>query len=249
MSEQVIGVDYSSYNDSADIPGIIDYAMAKRNGAEFMIFRASLGSTRHDRVWDDGLSVPAAIKTGAVIGAYHFLDDSNWRTQLDLFKSQLKKYPVHLPPIVDFEYKPPNGDGTLWEFTKHLMDETGRTPIMYTGYYYWLENVKYPNSPTWAQFPLWLAQYKEQANPHAVPPFSIISIPPPWKKFHFLQFDQSGDGVKYGSAAQGSLGADVNVWNGTLNELRTFAGMDKVPDITDRVAALEKAAKAHGWIL
>ena len=155
--------------------------------------------------------------------AYHLID---WRmdttAQAVMFCSLLKDDPGELPPVLDLEmtqkfmtdcgYVPLTAkeiQGRAWAFLTAVEKATGRVPIIYTGYYYWIEWMT--PDPAWAKYPLWLAWYEDEG---------IIKVPPPWTKWAFWQYSANGNGPAYGSTG---LSMDMNVYNGTVADLLRFA--------------------------
>ena len=211
---RVLGCDTSFWN------GKMAYGKMKSAGAEFVYVKASQMTidTQFKNYW------PAAKDAGLLRGAYHYLD---WRmsemVQAKMFCDLLKDDPGELPPVCDFESQymapePAVANGKLWNFLQEVEQRLGRVPMIYTGYYYWLQ-YSTPNIG-WAKYPLWLAWYA---------PENWVKVPPPWAKWTFWQYTGNGNGPQYGS--QG-LSMDMNWFNGDIAALRAFANSQIVPPVT-----------------
>jgi hypothetical protein len=116
-------------------------------------------------------------------------------------KLQLSLYSLSAPEV----------QGKVWNFLQSVEKITKRIPMIYSGYYYWLQWMT-PNSG-WLKYLFWLAWYANE---------SVIKVPPPWKKWTFWQFSGNGNGPQYGS--QG-LSLDMDYFNGTLDDLKVFANV------------------------
>lgn len=231
---KTIGCDVSFWN------GAVDFNKMKSAGASFCYAKASQLSAdaRFAEYW------PAMKTAGLLRGAYHYLD---WRvselTQAKLFVDTMGGDWGELPPVCDFESQtaapePAVANGKLWNFLQYVEQKTGHIPMIYTGYYYWLQYGT-PNVG-WAKYPLWLAWYAAE---------NIVKVPLPWTKWTFWQYTGNGDGAKYGSTG---LSMDMDWFNGSLAELQAFAGAPipaPVLTLEQRVAKLEQAARDHGWVI
>lgn len=110
---------------------------------------------------------------------------------------------------------PSQVEGLVWDFLMGMQTAAKRTPMIYSGFFYWLKWMT--PTTTWKQFPLWEAWYA---------PESVIRVPPPWTSWTFWQFTGNGDGPSFGSAGKSM---DESWYNGTLAELQAFAGGVPVP--------------------
>jgi lysozyme len=182
-------------------------------GADFVFIKAS------QQVEDDQFkhSWKNAKSAGLLRGAYHYLD---WRmselTQAALFTGLLVGDVGELPPVLDLEMNPAPLNltkgviqGKVWNFLQAVEKATGRIPMIYSGFYYWLE---WMNTNTiWARYPFWLAWYAKE---------SIVKVPPPWPKWTFWQYTDKSVGLAFGGETGGM---DLSYFNGTVDELRKFA--------------------------
>jgi LysM repeat protein len=93
---------------------------------------------------------------------------------------------------------------------------SGKKPIIYSGQYFLQDYLSEAGGgpPSWAKdYALWLAQYPNQYTP-GMQPF----LPRGWFKWTFWQYSEKGriNGI--------NADVDLNVFNGTLEELYKFAG-------------------------
>jgi lysozyme len=152
-----------------------------------------------------------------------------------------------LPPVCDFEMttyapEPAVANGKLWNFLQALERITGKIPMIYSGYFYW--HYYGTSNIGWAKYPWWLPWYESEAS--IATSMAYYNYPMPWKKWTFWQYTGNGNGPQYGSTG---LSMDMNYFNGTIEELKIFAGTTPPPvqTLEQRVSKLEQEAKTHGW--
>jgi len=221
----LLGTDISHWEDDPATARGINFVQMKAAGANYCIFKASQGQYFVDHVFLSS-SWADAKNAGLIRGAYHFLDwSADADQQADHYCDLMEQYPPDIPPIVDFEdrYNNPGRNvcvSELWTFCNLTARRLGRNPIIYTSPSYWAEFGS--NAQTWLQFPLWIAHYGVIAP----------SIPIPWTKYTFWQYTSTGSGPTYGAEAKG---IDLDVYDGTLAQLRQFCGLDVIPpqELTD----------------
>jgi MYXO-CTERM domain-containing protein len=200
----VKGMDVSYYETS------IDWARAKAAGIDFSFIRVSDGTTTIDTKFAQYWA--GAKSAGVLRGAYQFFrPNQDAIAQADLLLSMMGTLqPGDLPPVLDVEV---SGGMTKTQvaagvhtWIDHVTAATGVAPIVYAGLYSWPDLTGSADVTT---SPLWVAQYTSAACPN---------IPSPWTKWMFWQHSSTGsvDGVTTG-------GLDLNVFNGTLDELKAYA--------------------------
>lgn len=218
---QAKGIDLSAWNQVAD------WTQVGKAGLSFAFIKATEGNgykADYKAHWDGAGSV------GLLRSNYHFFRGAVSGTlQADYFLKRATK--GELPPVVDFE----DGEGlALSSVTGQVMLDNLRAcleriesawnclPIIYTGNWYlemcFAESRSY--NPRWlTKYPLWIAHYTN--NPD-VPPAR-----PAWWDWTFYQYSSSG-------SVPGIVGrVDQNVFRGTVEELRSWAGIES-PGLTDR---------------
>lgn len=196
----VTGIDVSYYQPN------IDWTKVRADGVRFAFIRVSDGlgtvDTKFATHWAG--SRAAGIKHGA----YQFFRPSQDPiAQANLLLSKIgTPEPDDLPPVIDVEadggLTPAQVAAKVKLWVDHVSAATGQTPIIYTGFYFWRDQVGAPAFA--ASYPLWHAQYTSAACPN---------IPAPWSNWAFWQYTDSGtiDGI--------SGPVDTNRFNGTFEEL------------------------------
>ena len=230
----VRGVDVSIYQ------GTIDWPAAARGGVRFTIIRHSHGSTTDTNFRRNWTGSAAA---GILHGAYQYFDPWGDPTaQANAIADGLEAVgfgPGDLPPTLDVEQPRGSGDPPLPTPAQYTAKVTtwmnvirrrlGVEGFIYTGGYYWDQFVQ---SNSLNSHPLWHAQYFNYPgtiyNLNVTPlpgggcPTSISNAWPDWVFWQFA----GGNG-----RAPGFSGAvDLDVFNGTMAELRALAVPTPVAD-------------------
>lgn len=165
-----------------------------------------------------------AKTAGLLRGSYWFYDSrTSPAKQAQLYISSLRGDLGELPLVADFEEKyggPYKGWKYWYDFITELQRlAPGKEIMIYTGYYYWVENAPSPTfakakSDWFGQFPLWIAAYGAPAP----------KIPKLWLDWTLWQYTDNGDGLKYGVE---SKNIDLNYFNGDENNLRARFKVEK----------------------
>jgi len=194
---------------------------APKTGATFAFVKVSEGLNYTNT---SGLVDRAALKTQKTLyGGYHYAIPARPVSVSALAQAKFafaqtgKLTPGQLPLALDLEVNP-NGltpdELAAWTLTwlKEAGRLTGRTPILYT--YPAFFNSEVAPVPELALYPLWIANYgKALKSP---------SIPAPWTTWLFWQYASMGSNLP-GMVTGTRL--DLNVFAGTLPELRALAGI------------------------
>jgi len=212
----VPGIDVS-YWDSG-----IDWPKVRATGQRFMFTKATEGDFYADPTFPTNWS--GAKSAGLLRGAYHF-----FRCNVDA-KKQAKKFIDYvkavkdngeLPPVLDLESNDGQTKDKVISRAKIWLDEVenafGKKPIIYSGQYFLQDYLSEAGGgpPAWAKdYSLWLAQYPNNYVEGMVP-----SLPRGWFKWTIWQYSEKG--VVNGINAK----VDLNLFNGTLEELYKFAGV------------------------
>ncbi len=153
----------------------------------------------------------ANMKSAGVLrGAYQFFEPGESEVaQANLMVEKVGKLgPGDLPAMIDVEVTDGQGGGTIGARVAHWLQiveaGTGRKPIIYTGSYFWQDDV---GDTGLGAYPVWIAAYGP----------ACPSLPPGWSSWLMWQYSDGG----------GSL--DHDVFNGTLAQLKALAGMDEGP--------------------
>jgi GH25 family lysozyme M1 (1,4-beta-N-acetylmuramidase) len=206
----VQGVDVSDYQ------GTIDWTKVKGSGVDFAIIRVSDGTQYPDSKFASYW--PAAKAAGLVRGTYQYFEpDEDVIAQADLLlQTEGTLDAGDLPPTLDVETTGTNPARTPQEMAaevKQWVDyvgaATGKTPMIYVGQYFWMDQVGGADQHA---NPLWEAQWG----------VTCPTVPAPWTAFTFWQY--SATGTVPGITGQ----MDLDVFNGDLTALGTFAGVHAV---------------------
>ncbi|MFJ5954994.1 GH25 family lysozyme [Paenarthrobacter sp. NPDC092416] len=206
--------------------GNVNWQSQWNQGSRWAYVKASEGNyylnENYAQQYDGSRSV------GMVRGAYHFAIP-NWSSGAD----QARYFVANggdwsadgytLPPVLDIEYNPYAGrtingfyfGNTCYDMTKAQLGQwaadfgdtvkalTGRFPVIYSTTDWW--NTCVGNS-TFGSYPLWIASYWN--NPTNTPG----SMPVSWANYSMWQYSSTGP-----------FAGDSNIFNGSYDQLRTFA--------------------------
>nr|HEX4314355.1 GH25 family lysozyme [Kofleriaceae bacterium] len=200
----VQGIDVSDYQ------GTIDWSAVAGDGIEFAFVRVSDGLDFPDSSFQDDWEGSRAA--GVVHGAYQFFEpDQDPIAQADMLLAAAGPMQADdLPPVIDVEVTDGLDSATVsaavQAWVDHVQAAIGRAPIVYTGKYFWDDNV----GADMATSPLWHAQYTSASCP---------DISATWASWALWQYDDNGsvDGIPAG-------GVDMDRWNGDSASLHAFLG-------------------------
>ena len=202
--EELRGIDVSKWQGEINWPAVakddVAYAITRTNDGSYM-------DPKFDTNW-------AQIKAqGIVRSAYQYWHPGNDPVeQADVFIDKVGKLGAgDLPGVIDVETTdngvPPATIAANIAIWMDLVEEgTGRRPMIYTGRYFWNDNVK---SDAFKDDPLWIAHYTTTGCP---------TIPDAWSNWALWQFTDSGsvDGI--------GGNVDLNFFNGEAMRLHDLAG-------------------------
>jgi len=201
------GIDVSRWQHGTSI----DWGKVKRDGVTFTFIKATEGSYyTNDYLRSDWA---AAKRLGIFRGAYHFARPSKGSAarQARYFVSRAGDHGARgdLPPVLDLESDGGLGVRALRRWTRTWLETveelTGRKPIIYTGPYFWKDELG--DSTAFHEYPLWVAHYQTQSP----------TVPGGWPRWTFWQRSQTG-------RINGISGAvDINKFNGTRARLARLA--------------------------
>ena len=238
------GNDISFWVDNNDTPQITDFKKMKENGSRFVFLRAG------QNIWFDEDYIENFKQSKGIIprGPYWFLDDRvDPKVQAEYFHSIIEEAGGlgELPYVIDLEktsyWNGVDGKYANWHhwyvFINEMMNYyPGVRPIIYTGYYYWLEHLTGANEQNLAWFSkncdLWIANYVNNHSDTYLKFYAdnYLLIPKPFSSAIIWQYTGSGDGKSYGTE---SAGIDVNVWLGDEESFLKFVGDIPSPDPID----------------
>jgi len=228
----------------ATVPGIdvsywdagIDWPKVRATGQRFVVAKSTEGITYKDPTFDDNWF--GAKSAGLLRGAYHFFRcNVDAKKQADYFIDYVKtvKDNGELPPVLDLETNDGASKDKIVAGAKIWLDRVeaafGKKPIIYSGQYFLQDYLVVAGGgpPAWAKdYPLWLAQYPNQYIEGMKP-----TLPRGWFSYTIWQYSDKGkvNGI--------NASVDMNLFNGTLEELYKFAGAN-IPDQTPKVHTVAK---------
>jgi GH25 family lysozyme M1 (1,4-beta-N-acetylmuramidase) len=205
------GIDVSYWQST------IDWDRVAGAGIEFAFLRVSDGLTHVDsqfaRNWAE------ARRVGIRRGVYqYFRPNLDPIAQANLLLERMGPLePGDLPPVIDVEASGGLSASAVAARVRtwidHIEARLGVTPIIYTGPYFWRDQV---GGPTFGrEHPLWVAHYTT----------GCPLTPEPWARWSFHQYTDSGRVAGIGG------NVDMNYFDGTEAELDalTFQGMSPPP--------------------
>ena len=209
------GMDISHHNIGIDCNNLPPHI-------QFVYCKASDGQTFKDPKFN--AYVTALQQNKVINGAYHFITfQASAEAQVDNFMGCGYDFSAEgaLPPALDVEWQVGQTDAETAALNQYIKDnratciqlvsdilqlvatKTGRTPVVYTAKSFMSEFLN--NTTAFADYPLWIPAYQD----------STPGLPPGWDSYAIWQYYGAPDGVR-------GL-ADLDLFNGTLDDLKKFA--------------------------
>ena len=212
----VPGIDVSYWNAK------VDWSKVSAEGQRFVFVKASEGERYMDPTFKDNWAGTKAA--GLLRGAYHFFrSNADPGRQADFFINALKATGDlgDLPPAIDLETNDGQPNQRVITRAKAWMDRVqsafNKKPIIYSGQYFLQDHFSEPGGgpPVWVKdYSLWVAQYPSRYTPGMKP-----GLPFGWTQWSFWQYSDKG-------RLNGIVDkVDLDLFNGTLEELKKFAGV------------------------
>lgn len=214
MTSRAVGIDISKWNVSYN-------PQAASSPPQFVVQRVSYGVLK-DECYD---SMRAGVMQTPVRGAYHYLTSSQrWDAQADYFLSLTLGKGYHFL-VCDFETAYNQMSATFVSacinFLRRVRERSALPVLLYTNPSTYASWVAPYDAARAAEFDLWVAQYpllmrdRDTQQP---------TLPAGRKTWRMWQYTDKGSGVLHGV---GSRDVDLNVYNGTLDDMRAWLGLDK----------------------
>jgi GH25 family lysozyme M1 (1,4-beta-N-acetylmuramidase) len=201
------------------------WQLFKDKGCKVIIIQSSNGLAFQNYFID---TVKIAKNLGFLVGSYHYfrqhildpegsLIPCNPIKQAEIYYNWVQKSGVKMdmPPALDVENGGnPQGVGfaAVTSCLTHIENLFGRTPMIYSS----SAILGGLARPGWERYPLWLAHYTTEDK---------ISIPKPWTKWTIWQFSDRVTYTPPGTILKKPI--DHNWFNGSLDDLRKFAGISE----------------------
>ncbi len=213
----VPGIDVSYWNAG------IDWPQVRATGQRFIFAKATEGDSYADPTFGDNWR--GAKSAGLLRGAYHFFRcNVDPKKQASKFIDYVKSMNDNgeLPPILDLETNDGQTKDKVIARVKTWLDQVeaafGRKPIIYSRPIFLQDHFSELGGgpPSWAKdYPFWVAYY-----PNVYVEGSQPVLPRGWFQWNFWQYSQTGhiNGIH--------AKVDLNVFNGSLDDLYKFAGID-----------------------
>lgn len=235
---QLSGVDVASHQHPSG--SAIDWQQVRANGQKFAFIKATEGTSYTNPYFStDSLK---AQEAGIMPGSYHYArpGNNNPRAEARFYATTLATGPQpSLPPVLDLEEHGGLSRTELQNWVREWVDEikiqTGRNPIIYTYYSFWIDRMG--NTTEFSEYPLWLAYYNSSL-PN--------TIPGGWDEVTFWQYSDSGDvpGIR--------TKVDMNTYYGddaTLNALAADMPSTSVAGaISKALTPLKEAATVEAGV-
>lgn len=159
----------------------IDWDAVARSGVEFVIIKATEGTTYVDPSFADHWA--GAKKAGLLVSAYHmFWGNLDAAAQAEHFLSTMGDRVADFPLSLDVELNKGVGNigAGVEEMLLALEAGDGRKPIVYTAQSIWGSLVGW--APGWSAYALWVADYDA----------AMPAMPTGWDRYHFWQHSSTG---------------------------------------------------------
>ena len=176
------GIDVSHYQGVIDWPTLMTHT-----NLSFVSIKATEGTTYTDPSFSTNWKSSKSV--GLKRSAYHFAHPSvSAVEQAQYFVGAVEsaggfRDNSTMQLMLDLEDSDKLSSGEVWAWVQSFMGEvqrlTGKPGIIYTGYYFWRDNVGNPTDNLNA--PLWIAAY-----------IASPLIPPAWSTWTFWQYDDNG---------------------------------------------------------
>jgi GH25 family lysozyme M1 (1,4-beta-N-acetylmuramidase)/LysM repeat protein len=211
------GIDVSYWNAGIDWPKV------RAAGERFIFAKATEGDYYADPTFDDNWR--GAKSAGLLRGAYHFFRcNVDPKKQANKFIDYVKSMNDNgeLLPVLDLETNDGQTKDKIITRVKTWLDQVeaafGRKPMIYSRTIFLQDYFSEAGGgpPVWAKdYPLWIAQY-----PNIYVEGTQPVLPRGWFQWTFWQYSQTGrvNGI--------NAKVDLDVFNGSLDDLYRFAGID-----------------------
>ena len=204
------GIDVSRYQ------GTINWGSVKADPfkPEFAAIRATVGDYYSDPEYRTNYL--AATNAGFIATAYHVIRmhvgiESQVNRLFNFLGDDIPPYPLCMDCETTDGKNPREIENIIRSVCELVEARTNKTPIIYTGDWWWNPNVPRNN---WCQrYPLWVALYG-----------TALRLPADWNDWLIWQYSSTGrlNGI--------NANVDLNRWNGTSEDMFNFFGVETPPE-------------------
>ncbi|MCW2545803.1 MAG: glycoside hydrolase family 25 [Mycobacterium sp.] len=215
------GPDVSSYQHPGGAG--INWNSVRAQGARFVFVKVSEGNSYENPYAANDIG--GARAAGLYVTGYHFarprLPLSTATSDARTFAALMGNVKVAgtLPPVLDMEttggLSAANATAWMKAFVTALQNATGRTPMIYSGAWFWKGYLNNPKG--FSQYPVWAAQYTGGIGPNL------------FGDFQYSTFWQYTDAAKINGIKGG---VDNSYFHGTLDQLNSLAWIGIAPATT-----------------
>lgn len=224
--------------DASSVQGVLPYKQLVEQDIRFVILKAQQGNDGFDPYFERNMK--AGLDAGLVVFPYCFFyplpatkASLDPKFQAELFCEKVYRFDdmKGVPIFIDEEWPEvqnwkkwgctaPQINASMKENAEEVHRISGVRPGLYT-YLFWWQAVSAGADTSWAvDYELWMAWYAKGWPGGGSKP----KVPKPWSSARFWQFDGNG-----GLVLPNGVDADFNVFDGTMEELRAFAGQAMKP--------------------
>jgi GH25 family lysozyme M1 (1,4-beta-N-acetylmuramidase) len=219
----VEGIDVSKWQ------GTIDWPSVAGAGIKFAFIRVSDGANyldpQFDRNWRE------AKNAGILRGPYQFFRPTQDGTrQANVLLAKVPHLaPGDLPPVLDVEVTDGATDwrivNEIGNWVSRVRAAIGRDPIVYTSPGFWggLSGARSYGTDLWVAH--WFVSHP--------------TLPRSWSGWKFWQYSDRGHVAGIGGVV------DLDRWNGSLADLRAYAGISPTPDYAARLVSVSAPASLY----
>lgn len=209
---------------------------------DFMIQRIGYGQKPDEKLNE----LHAQIQPIPIRGGYHYFSSAvSWEMQADTFLERVTRlggYHFYACDVETAYNKKSAGFASgAHKWINKVNQETGLKVLLYTNpavYKDWL----LPYGDWMRNYPLWIAQYWWLPSPDKDPGMLGMKR----SDWDWYQYTYHGDGEAYGV---GSKQFDLNTFNGTPAQMRTYLDLDDLPPPTDPPTEPEPIPVPADWDL
>lgn len=237
---RAIGIDISKYD--------VSYSpIAAETKPDFAIQRVSYKAPGNNAtVRDEAFErlFPGVLAT-PIRGGYHYMGSKGaWKEQADKYIEFTNGLPYHFH-VCDIEtaYNVMNQTfiSSCMEWLEYVHKATGKPTMLYSNVSVYQDYIAKYEPYRAAKWPFWLAQYPFN------PPLNVHTAQPRTPKardnWHIWQYSP-GESNNFGPLfGVGRRGVDVNVYNGTVEQMRAWLGLDAPAETKPPLTDSEKLAR------